>query len=828
MATRSSPKTPSHPSNGYEVLEGRLSQSSAGRSLGRRRSICSSTMPSVAINNTNIFYSPDRSNVPTMELAVESPEKNSSSPFNSDNNTLAVAVSQEDDYDTTATAHAHDDAPVPSNQIPGFAPASEAENNIEDAVTTRHAKRRRRQSTSSTFEASKRTRRASLRLHDKGIGLVPTFDGGNTTDVNGTAFDSSSFNNNQPKPPYSGKKSEDETSMPPATNRHSIEKSPQDPSPSDDPMTNQDGAVLPPKETNQVVPVISSTSLEISISERGQEKLSRALDKIASATIGQLPSDQLVSQRKRKVRVQTSVLESSGMDDSSDGKDSAISSKRKPTTMQKNRRDTFDLSKKRGIVSSAKRMDLDVFATAPILNECNADQNFVTPRASSSVMAMFPDDHHHSGNDVVDTLRIEENTVVMRNLEYLSRSAIEAKITHLFPENMSQITKLPCVSARIFAVMNIVYEDEANFTPLLPLLHSLVNAEIVSLQNEEQPDTVCFINKKVCFSGFDYSSTITAVGDVVGQGGGDLRPSIDALTAVLEHAMKLPKPIHYLDVAIQCLHCMSVVDGASECLSKTMMGYFPSARFQKAIAYYLNEMHDLKLYLISKSNFKAVTEHTGIRNRLNDFVGRSIRYHLRELLNSIPESVVKFDVGECEERWGRAVDDGSISSILNFSLEKIHELMTVRPNLFEYGVQNTPEVFAREPTTRVFSMSNDELKQMDDSTYESLVIDITEARSFLFGARACSFVVDLLNCPGVKEHIDSAGGWSTVEAMASTLNELHLFEGSENEHFVQLRDVRDLLFVSHLQLDPSQFFFLNSFDHSHSSAPSSFSGAGRR
>jgi hypothetical protein len=515
------------------------------------------------------------------------------------------------------------------------------------------------------------------------------------------------------------------------------------------------------------------------------------------------------------------------MDDSSDGNASDIVSTRKTKTMQKNRRDTFDLSKKRGIVSTAKRMDLDVFAAAPVINESNADQNFVTPRANSSVMALFPDDHHHSGNDVVDTLRIEENMVVMRNLEYLSRSAIEAKIAQLFPENMSQITKLPCVSARIFAVMSIVYEDEANFAPLLPLFHSLVNAEIVSLQNEERPD-VCFINKKVCFSGFDYSSTITAVGEVVGQGGGDLRPSIDSLKAVLQHAMKLPKPIHYLDVAIQCLHCMSVVDGASECLSKTMMGYFPSARFQKAISYYLNEMHDLKLYLISKSNFKAVTEHTGIRNRLNDFVGRSIRYHLRELLNSIPESVVKFDVGECEERWGRAVDDGSISSILNFSLEKIHELMTVRPNLFEYGVQTTPEVFAREPTILVFSMSNDELKQMDNSTYESLVMDITEARSFLFGARACSFVVDLLNCPGVKEHIDSAGGWSTVEAMASTLNELHLFEGSENEHFVQLRDVRDLLFVSHLQLCTSQFFF-NSSVHSHSSALSSFfSGAGRR
>ncbi len=56
-------------------------------------------------------------------------------------------------------------------------------------------------------------------------------------------------------------------------------------------------------------------------------------------------------------------------------------------------------------------------------------------------------------------------------------------------------------------------------------------------------------------------------------------------------------------------------------------------------------------------------------------------------------------------------------------------------------------------------------------------------------------MLELLRCPGVEEHIDRVGGWASVEAIASTTHDLNLHEGSENEHFVQLREVRDLVFV---------------------------------
>ena len=95
----------------------------------------------------------------------------------------------------------------------------------------------------------------------------------------------------------------------------------------------------------------------------------------------------------------------------------------------------------------------------------------------------------------------------------------------------------------------------------------------------------------------------------------------------------------------------------------------------------------------------------------------------------------------------------------------------------------------------IYSLSRDEIKRIDKSTFDSLVLDITEARSFLFGARACKFVCGLLQCPGVDKHIESKGGWTSIEAIAGTFYKLNLHEGSENEHFIQLREVRDLVFT---------------------------------
>ena len=145
----------------------------------------------------------------------------------------------------------------------------------------------------------------------------------------------------------------------------------------------------------------------------------------------------------------------------------------------------------------------------------------------------------------------EDYAAVMSNMSHVTSVTIKEKMNELISADaMKQVNRYPCVSARIFASMSIVYADQVNFTPLLPFLLSLINAEIVSLKNKEENE-VCFINKKVCFSGFDYSSTTTTVGEVVGQGGGDLCPSIEALELVLQNALRdMLHPLRQLDSSI--------------------------------------------------------------------------------------------------------------------------------------------------------------------------------------------------------------------------------------------------------------------------------------
>jgi hypothetical protein len=401
----------------------------------------------------------------------------------------------------------------------------------------------------------------------------------------------------------------------------------------------------------------------------------------------------------------------------------------------------------------------------------------------------------------------------------------------------------------IYATNQVVHDD---FTPLLPLLQSFIDVELMSLSNiidplEQQTTTtkddeiVCVTkNKKVCFSGYDCSSTMTIMGNVVGQGCGNMKSSIDILVKVLSNVLTLPRPVYYLNVAIRCLECMSSsgtfsdndtnnssissntscnVNIVSDACAKTMVGYYPSSRFRTAMKHYVDEFKDIKCFVMSLNNTtqpqdalsslnscdvssrSSNEQHTGVRYRLNDFIGRTIRYHLREMLNSISTYDVEFNVDKCEDRWGRAVYDRSISSIMNYALLKVHELEVSQPNIFveeQEGVVDNimPTFFTSEASLMILSLSKADLKQMDKTTFSNLVMDITEARLFLFGARACNFLLELLTNLVISKHITANGGWKSVEAMASTFYKLNLHIGSDNGHFVHLRVIQDLITVS--------------------------------
>lgn len=343
--------------------------------------------------------------------------------------------------------------------------------------------------------------------------------------------------------------------------------------------------------------------------------------------------------------------------------------------------------------------------------------------------------------------------------------------------------------------MSLIYSDNTEFNPLLPFLTSLVNAEIVSLKNRDENRDVYFINKRVCFSGYDYSSTMPAVDSIDGSHV-DLVSSIEALKMVLQEAQRLSRPGYYLDLAIRCLDDMNSCENISNVCSKTLVGYFPSSRFRKAIKHYSNELKDIRCYLTGQES--SIVEHVGVRFRLSDFIGRSVRFHLRKLLNSLPESLIDFFVDECEERWGRAVDDRSISSILNCSLEKVNQFMLTSPKLFD-DHELLPSFFTKGASEMALSCGKLKdvrvrvsLKNVGNDALQDIASDLQEARAFLVGARACKFVWELLCWPGVKQHIRSLGGWESIESISKVFYDLQLYENADHQHFILLRNVDDL------------------------------------
>jgi len=490
------------------------------------------------------------------------------------------------------------------------------------------------------------------------------------------------------------------------------------------------------------------------------------------------------------------------------------------SSSRKKRRDTFDLSKRRGLTrsgvvqssddgmdqnrtyaeSTSLELQIDTDEVAdlkpPAAIISAADQanetwtDMITPKNGSNEVQLpntFSNEISSSSADDPDEIR--GSSTVKEKLRNLSSVAIEEEMKSKFSE--FSVYNYPCVSARIFAVMSIVYEDKSEFDPLLPFLQSLINAEMVSLKSRTQSNEVYFINRKVCFSGFDYSATMPARDDIDGSHV-DLNSSIAALEDVLRKA-QFPRSAYYLDVAIQCLHEMSNCDDVSEACSKTIVGYFPSSRLAKAIQHYIVELKDIKRHLSSMP--VVVDFDTGVRYRLGDFVGRSIRFNLRKLLNTIPDNVLDFSVVSCEERWGRAVDDWAISSIFNFALEKIYELMSVNEQLFVEGA-SPPSFFDSQTSEDVVSMTRKQIRTMPDKMYEELTYDIKEARSFLLGIRACRFVWELLAREGVDDHVNSLEGWHPIESVARIFYELNIHECSENKHFVLLRDINELLEIA--------------------------------
>jgi len=396
--------------------------------------------------------------------------------------------------------------------------------------------------------------------------------------------------------------------------------------------------------------------------------------------------------------------------------------------------------------------------------------------------------------------------------------------------NCNGVTEKPCMSARIFACLFLIVErqDLAQFKngdhqssvsrnlfqSLKPLLKALVTAELSSLGDRE-------INKggekkRLHFCSFNYSSILTPVDLVVGSNE-MIESCITALYNVL-HEIKLlrlkvssQENVQFLMTLLSNLRVFEDGGGqvAGEC-SNTMPFPWPLSRFSNAARYYRSELEGAVL------GQSIANGHSELKNHLGCLIGSAIRFYLRRFFNTMPpipsvasESKNQTDISkirsrvhnivamgeECNGLFTTATGDGSIASILALALRRIH-------HFFEQNLSMKTTDNARKYATS-FCQRNASKRGLKDGhktiklTIENLkeiMTDIEEGHIVLNGIRACKFVRELLNWPGVSEAITDIGGWTRVEYLAKMYVECELeYDSHDERHFMLLDNIEELM-----------------------------------
>lgn len=193
-----------------------------------------------------------------------------------------------------------------------------------------------------------------------------------------------------------------------------------------------------------------------------------------------------------------------------------------------------------------------------------------------------------------------------------------------------------------------------------------------------------------------------------------------------------------------------------------------------------------------------------IRKQLVEQVGAAIRFHLRRLLNPVPVTATNTestrfpqtmaDYSICRSRVHRLVQmvadcnkldsaaaDGSISSVFNLAVQYIYSYFDFSSNTIlssetanaqsssmdaikNYGIINKPDI---SKTSSLFAFP----AQFDA---RPVVHSVMTFQNVLATGKACKFIVDLLNWPGVLEAINDVGGWGPVENLSALLSKHYL------------------------------------------------------
>jgi hypothetical protein len=348
--------------------------------------------------------------------------------------------------------------------------------------------------------------------------------------------------------------------------------------------------------------------------------------------------------------------------------------------------------------------------------------------------------------------------------------------------------------------------------PILPFLESWVLVESSSLgPNVEQ--------KIVQFSAYEGSATQPPRDSILGSHV-PRHVNILAMVQALEQ-MNLMLSKHEENPLIldslrslsqflqQVEHSKNGEQWREEC-AKTMPFPWVSLRFQKAANLYRLDIDRICESMEGKSNFRQADVYLNLEKKLAESLGRAISYHLRRFFNSICGNVTEFPGLEepvfkrqskihtllqmnlpdwYEVPKDSAVMDGSVSTVFSQAAETIARQFGVDVFLAQtFILPLIPNEFCQHQACHL-GLGKDGFSEEE---IENITSEVLSAQGFLAGAKACKFISELLNWPGVNDEILRLGGWSLIEDYATTLRTYKLYKLSPYEsHFILFGNIQE-------------------------------------
>lgn len=404
-------------------------------------------------------------------------------------------------------------------------------------------------------------------------------------------------------------------------------------------------------------------------------------------------------------------------------------------------------------------------------------------------------------------------------------------------------------------VPSMILRDEARLMEwvesMLPLMQAAVQAEIaVDIKAKKGVDTTDSGRKLVRFCSFDFSS-VTSPSDMAVGSNAHLEHSISAIEGVVGEINRLNhiSPRSSVDSKtsdakaklLLVLHAMTMPsEGKSmrKACAKTMPHDnerpWPSERFIRASELYRAEIQAMIASPDANGGSveTAVLQYSPLRDRLSTQIGSAIRFHLRRLFDPLPmfftlpsDYYEPPDLTECRAGTHEIVflrppdgvdpntsadgEDGPaplwdrpISHVFNLALQRVyayfktvHEVKGALAINKGRSGSSSAKFALSEASKRAFDPeSKGEL--LSEAEVSDILRDIEIAHTCLSAARASKFITSLIKWPGVAKAAKEAGGWSSIESLATKLRLYGLDNDFEDEaHFSQLWSMEALILL---------------------------------